>query len=336
MYTLLVAALSFAACSPAHHAMVVEQPPPRAEVQQPPAQEEASFQVFYDQLGPYGRWIDYPGEGYVWAPNVEAGFQPYATNGHWVYSEQGWTWASSYPWGWAAFHYGRWSYEEGYGWLWLPGHEWAPAWVTWGRTDGYYGWAPLGPHIASGQQWSPPQQYWSFVPAEHINKPNIANYVVDRSANNTIIQKVTIINNTTINNRTIVNNTVNNTVNNVHVNNNNTTVNNNNTVNNVHVNNNNATINNNSNNNTVINKNNVVINNTVINRGPQVKDVEAVTKAHVQQLSINEHSKPAATQVTNNSVTIYRPVIRTNGVEKNGNRPAPQKVENYRPGPPKR
>ena len=32
-------------------------------------------------------------------PNVDAGFSPYRTNGHWVYTEVGWTWFSDYFWG---------------------------------------------------------------------------------------------------------------------------------------------------------------------------------------------------------------------------------------------
>ncbi|HET6724229.1 MAG TPA: hypothetical protein VFH07_15825, partial [Chitinophagaceae bacterium] len=28
-----------------------------------------SFQTFYDDLSPYGQWIDYPQYGYVWSPD---------------------------------------------------------------------------------------------------------------------------------------------------------------------------------------------------------------------------------------------------------------------------
>lgn len=173
------------------------------------------YEVFYNELSPYGRWIEYPQYGYVWVPTVEAGFRPYATNGHWVYTDYGWTWASNYQWGWAAFHYGRWMYEDGYGWMWMPGHEWAPAWVMWGRSGGYYGWAPLAPHVSVSVSagWTPPAHYWNFVPAEHITQVNINNYVVNKTTNvtvvNNITKNVTIINNTNIHNTT-VNNTTNN------------------------------------------------------------------------------------------------------------------------------
>jgi hypothetical protein len=39
-----------------------------------------TYQTFYDELSPYGKWIDYPGYGYVWSP-AEPDFRPYYTNG---------------------------------------------------------------------------------------------------------------------------------------------------------------------------------------------------------------------------------------------------------------
>src|SRR5436190_18975603 len=70
-----------------------------------------SFQVFYDELSPYGYWVDNSIYGYVWVPSESAGFIPYASNGHWIYTDLGWTWVSYYSWGWAPFHYGRWYYD---------------------------------------------------------------------------------------------------------------------------------------------------------------------------------------------------------------------------------
>jgi len=182
-------------------------PPPTPQVQ------EVTYQSFYDELSPYGTWIDYPSYGYVWSPSVDASFQPYSTNGHWVYSNEGWIWASDYNWGWAAFHYGRWFYEDGYGWLWKPGSQWAPPWVTWGQSGNYYGWAPLPPQGEVNVTYTPPAHTWVFVPREHINKPNVHDYVVNRSNNTTIIKNVTIINNVTnVTNKTTVVNNVHNTV----------------------------------------------------------------------------------------------------------------------------
>ena len=107
-----------------------------------------SFQVFYDELSPYGTWVVTPDYGYVWVPDVDPGFTPYATNGYWIYTNMGWTWMSNYRWGWAPFHYGRWYNDPYYGSMWVPGNEWGPGWVTWRRSGGYYGWAPIGPGVS--------------------------------------------------------------------------------------------------------------------------------------------------------------------------------------------
>ena len=92
-------------------------------------QERASFRLFYDQLSPFGMWVDYPNYGYVWIPDGDPDFSPYVTSGYWVFTDDGWMWASDYPWGWAAFHYGRWDFDDMYGWFWVPDDEWGPAWV---------------------------------------------------------------------------------------------------------------------------------------------------------------------------------------------------------------
>jgi len=158
----------------------------------PEGATETNYQVFYDQLGPYGNWVDSPDYGYVWHPNVDADFRPYATNGHWLYSDQGWTWVSNYNWGWAPFHYGTWFFDDNYGWLWVPGHDWAPAWVTWGRSGDYYCWAPLAPN-ADVDRWTPPQRSWNFAPSKRITRPDLDKYVVNNDF--TSHQRVTIINN---------------------------------------------------------------------------------------------------------------------------------------------
>ncbi|HEU5365817.1 MAG TPA: DUF6600 domain-containing protein [Hanamia sp.] len=161
-------------------------------------QPQITYQQFYNDLSPYGNWINYGGYGYVWIP-AQAGFRPYYSNGHWVYTNYGWTWASDYSWGWAPFHYGRWMQDMSYGWIWVPGYEWAPAWVTWRGGGDYYGWAPLGPdmnpNISAG---SIPYDNWAFVPSRYINSPRINNYYVNPSRNVTIINNTTIINNNTV------------------------------------------------------------------------------------------------------------------------------------------
>ena len=158
-----------------------------------------SYQTFYDELSPHGRWIDYPEYGYVWAPDIGPDFQPYSTGGHWVWSDEyDWMWVSDYSWGWAPFHYGRWFHDSYYGWMWVPGYEWSPAWVSWRTGGDYYGWAPLRPGISISigfGNYNPPYDYWCFAPRRYINSHRIGSYCVDRSRNVTIINNTTIINN---------------------------------------------------------------------------------------------------------------------------------------------
>lgn len=130
-----------------------------------------TFQSFYDDLMPYGIWMDYPGYGQVWHPRLEDDFRPYNTNGYWMYSTEGWAWVSNYNWGWGPFHYGRWMYDDLYGWLWVPGYDWSPAWVTWGDVDDYYAWAPLLPGVNVSVQfnlWRPNLFYWNLCPRKNI------------------------------------------------------------------------------------------------------------------------------------------------------------------------
>ncbi|MFT3933374.1 MAG: hypothetical protein QM726_07160 [Chitinophagaceae bacterium] len=162
------------------------------------ANASITYQDFYDDLSPYGTWLDYPSYGHVWHPNISGEFRPYLTNGYWNYSNEGWLWMSDYSWGWAPFHYGRWIYDDTYGWLWVPGYEWSPAWVTWGGYDNFYSWAPLMPGVYVGAQfgsWRPPAFYWNVCDRGHIYDHNIVNVVERRDmvANN--IGRINIINN---------------------------------------------------------------------------------------------------------------------------------------------
>jgi|GEM_PF-2739825 len=288
IYILATAPVLFTHCSPA----VYTASSGSAEYQTTAASGIAvGYETFYNELSPYGRWIDYPGQGYMWVPGAEAGFRPYASNGHWAYTNYGWTWVSGYNWGWAPFHYGRWMYEDSYGWMWLPGHEWAPAWVTWGQSGGYYGWAPLSPginiNISIGGGWTPPQHYWNFVPVEHITRQNINTYVVNNTTNinevNNITKNVTIINN----NYTVANNTTTNS--------------------------------------------NARNKSTIYNNGPMVKDVERLTYNKVQPVVIREVVKPGAPSLSNNELSVYRPVVKQYNETAGAPKPAPSKVEAYKP-----
>ena len=163
------------------------------------AQVSINFQFFYDDLSPYGSWVLNTHYGYVWVPDVTPGFAPYRTNGHWVFTNMGWTWVSNYSWGWAPFHYGRWYYDYIYGWIWVPDYEWGPAWVVWRRSEGYYGWAPIGPgisiSIAYGGNYNIPYNQWILVRDRDLGRTNINNYYINTSDNSKILKNSTVINN---------------------------------------------------------------------------------------------------------------------------------------------
>jgi hypothetical protein len=177
----------------------------KASAQQP----VLSFQVFYDQLSPYGQWIDYPNYGYVWLPDAGSDFAPYSTGGHWIITEYGFTWVSYYDWGWAPFHYGRWNYDSFYGWFWIPDNEWGPAWVSWRRADGYFGWEPMGPgitlNISFGRPYSSENGHWIFVRERDIDRSDINHYYVNKIEYNRIARNSSIINNTYTDSRRNIN-----------------------------------------------------------------------------------------------------------------------------------
>jgi hypothetical protein len=161
-----------------------------------------NFQVFYDQLSPYGAWVNDAQYGYVWIPDEGADFSPYATAGHWVFTDYGWTWVSDYPWGWAPFHYGRWNYDPDYGWMWIPGYHWGPAWVSWRRCDDFFGWAPLGPGISIQMSFShgfyPPEDRWMFVRGRDFDRPDLNRHFVGRREYSGFFHRSTPIKNTRV------------------------------------------------------------------------------------------------------------------------------------------
>ncbi len=117
-------------------------------------------ETFYQQLSPYGSWVQLEPYGWCWQPTVvvvNTAWQPYCDGGHWVWSDYGWYWQSTYSWGWAPFHYGRWHHASRLGWVWTPGRDWGPAWVAWRNNDRYCGWAPLPPEchwsVGVGYSW---------------------------------------------------------------------------------------------------------------------------------------------------------------------------------------
>jgi hypothetical protein len=190
---------------PTDNSQIPPPPPPQPVYQDAPPPQQGyvapapvGYQSFYDELSPYGQWVNSPVYGYVWVPYAGPDFQPYGTAGHWVLTVYGWTWVSDYPWGWAPFHYGRWDFDSFYGWYWIPGNEWSPAWVSWRSSPGYYGWCPLGPTYVYGGYAtynSPPERY-VFVRTTYINSPYVENYYAPRGQYATYYSNSTVVNNT--------------------------------------------------------------------------------------------------------------------------------------------
>jgi hypothetical protein len=118
---------------------------------QAPAQD-ASFDLFYNNLADDGDWYNTPEYGYVWQPYIaykSDSWRPYS-DGYWAQTDDGWTWVSYENFGWATYHYGRWTRLQDLGWAWVPGYEWGPGWVSWRTNDDYVGWAPLPPKRERG------------------------------------------------------------------------------------------------------------------------------------------------------------------------------------------
>jgi hypothetical protein len=165
----------------------------------------ADYSAFYDNLSPYGHWVEYPAYGYVWIPDAGRNFFPYVTDGRWVLTEFGWTWVSDYEWGWAPFHYGRWDYDNYYGWFWVPDNQWGPAWVIWRRADGYFGWAPMRPGTSPGTGLTGSNtrdiERWSFVREKDFGRSDLQSRYVNRRNNEEIFRNSTVINNSYIDSR---------------------------------------------------------------------------------------------------------------------------------------
>jgi hypothetical protein len=190
-----------------------------AYVSTPPA----DVTYFYNDLAPYGAWIDLPGYGWCWQPTVVAmhhDWRPYCDSGHWVYTDAGWCWTSDYSWGWAPFHYGRWYMHERCGWVWLPDRVWGPAWVTWRTGGDYCGWAPLPPHadFVVGLGWrfngirvgldfdfGLRADCFAFIGIGDFNGYDLGHRRLGPAEVTRIYNRTTIINSSTVNNNIVVN-----------------------------------------------------------------------------------------------------------------------------------
>jgi len=153
----------------------------------PSGRASVDLGFFYDDLAPYGNWIERPSYGWVWTPRaVSTSWRPYQ-DGHWVWSDEGWVWVSDEPYGWATYHYGRWYDDPEIGWSWVPGDDWAPAWVSWQEGADYVGWAPLPPGVNisvsygrgyGNYAYGIAPEYYTFVPEQRFLAPRIATYVL--------------------------------------------------------------------------------------------------------------------------------------------------------------
>lgn len=164
------------------------------------AQQIISVQVFYDELSPYGQWVNYSNYGYVWIPTVGIDFFPYSSHGYWCYTRYGWTWVSYYTWGWAPFHYGRWDYDPFYGWFWVPDYKWGPAWVMWRSSPGYYGWTYLRPghnhKKLLDNSYYGPRKDWTFIEEKRMGRNDVEKYYAPRTNNESLINNSTIVGHT--------------------------------------------------------------------------------------------------------------------------------------------
>ncbi len=207
-------------------------PAPQATMAPPPAAAAAPAYVsspppdvsyFYNDLSPYGTWVDLPGQGWCWQPSVvviNRGWRPYCDGGHWVYTDAGWCWVSDYSWGWAPFHYGRWFLHDRCGWVWLPDRVWGPAWVTWRAAGDYCGWAPLPPHavfdihlgwlfngvrVGLNFDFGLSVGHFSFIAMRDFNNHDLGHRRLAPTEVTRIYKRTTIINNYVVNNNRIVN-----------------------------------------------------------------------------------------------------------------------------------
>ncbi|EEF62910.1 DUF6600 domain-containing protein [Pedosphaera parvula] len=205
--------------APAPEVQVAPAAPAPVYVSNPPAQ----VNYFYNDLSPYGSWVQVDGFGWCWQPRTVVtvhGWRPYCDGGHWVNTDAGWYWQSDYSWGWATFHYGRWHLHERCGWVWIPDTVWAPAWVTWRADEGHCGWAPLPPHadfdIRLGYRFNGVSvradfdfglrlDHFTFVAVNHFGDRDLGHYRLPPTEVKNVYNHTTIINNYVVENKTIVN-----------------------------------------------------------------------------------------------------------------------------------
>ena len=131
---------------------------------------DEGYEDYEYELSRNGRWkYNTTYHTNIWVPyNVGSQWSPYY-HGRWVHHPfYGYVWHSYDTWGWYTHHYGRWHWSYYDGWCWVPGYRWSPAWVSWSRHGGYYGWSPLSrynrPIIVLNKRWLRNHDYRRGIP----------------------------------------------------------------------------------------------------------------------------------------------------------------------------
>ena len=208
--------------APAPQAAVAPAQP--APVAQPaPANLPPQVTVFYQQLQPYGTWMQVADYGWCWQPTVVVStptWRPYADRGRWLHTDNGWYWQSDYAWGWAPFHYGRWVLHTRSGWLWVPDTHWGPAWVVWRSSTTHCGWAPLPPSavfvagsglrvggvsVGFNFDFGLARHHYTFIPFTRFCDRNPHYYSLAPTVVQNVFNQTTVINNIQVNNNIVVN-----------------------------------------------------------------------------------------------------------------------------------
>jgi hypothetical protein len=112
---------------------------------------------YYGELREHGEWVYTEPYGWVWNPDVEDDWRPYA-RGRWTPGPHGPVWVGVEPWSWPVYRYGRWDWRGGIGWVWIPGRVFSSAHVIWYYGPDYVGWCPVGywdtaVHVSIGFGW---------------------------------------------------------------------------------------------------------------------------------------------------------------------------------------
>lgn len=196
-----------------------------------PADGQANISTFYESLAPYGTWSQDENASWVWEPTDsvrDPNWRPYATNGHWTWTDHGWYFESASPYGWATFHYGRWGYNREHRWSWAPDNVWGPAWVDWRQSDDHIGWAPLpfGSHFEADLGFSfrgknvgfdfhadLNERDYCFVDSNRFLDVNIGIVLIPETRRHDVYSRTKIINNTYVyNDNRIINKGVSTTI----------------------------------------------------------------------------------------------------------------------------